>query len=111
MLCSEDGAVRFANSDTLQKYMAGDLPDSSVVSPEAALQECFFLGLRLNCGIDLSSMRTKFGEAAVNEFRDTITDLVTSGVLAAKGEIIRLTARGRLLSNEVFQRFISTPAL
>ena len=111
MLRSEDGAVRFANSDTLQKYMAGDLPDSSVVSPEAALQECFFLGLRLNCGIDLSSMRTKFGEAAVNEFRDTMTDLVTSGVLAAKGEIIRLTARGRLLSNEVFQRFISTPAL
>ena len=53
-----------------------------------------------------SEMRTKFGEAAVNEFRDTITDLVTSGVLAAKGEIIRLTARGRLLSNEVFAAFV-----
>jgi oxygen-independent coproporphyrinogen-3 oxidase len=111
MLRSEDGAVRFSNSDRLQKYMAGDLPNSSVVSSEAALQECFFLGLRLNCGIDLSSMRTRFGEASVNEFQDTITELMTSGMLAAEGEIIRLTARGRLLSNEVFERFISTPAL
>jgi coproporphyrinogen III oxidase-like Fe-S oxidoreductase len=33
---------------------------------------------------------------------------VELGLLEHEGELIRLTARGRLLSNEVFERFIVT---
>src|SRR5580658_988419 len=41
-------AVRFAASDTLEKYVAGSRSLKTLVSREAAFEESFFLGLRLN---------------------------------------------------------------
>src|SRR6266404_4696555 len=43
-------AIRFSNSDALEKYVAGAPRNITVVSAEAGLQEAFFLGLRLNRG-------------------------------------------------------------
>ena len=37
----------------------------------------------------------------------TIAELVSDGLLQQDGDFIRLTPRGRLLSNEVFERFIA----
>jgi len=42
-------------------------------------------------------------------FGETVRELESSGMLEREGDIVRLTAAGRLLSNEVFQRFISAP--
>jgi len=52
-------------------------------------------------------VREEFGRQAMSGFLPVIDDLVEVGLLVREGEVIRLTARGRLLSNEVFQRFIS----
>jgi oxygen-independent coproporphyrinogen-3 oxidase len=43
---------------------------------------------------------------AVNNARATMADLIEGGLMERAGESIRLTPRGRLLSNEVFERFI-----
>lgn len=110
MLRTEEGAVRLANPGALEKYVAGALSECDAVSPEAGLQETFFLGLRLNRGIDLSTVQREFGDTHVDRYRDTIIDLLATGMLVADKNMIRLTARGRLLSNEVFERFISIPA-
>ncbi|HTJ86734.1 MAG TPA: radical SAM family heme chaperone HemW, partial [Terriglobales bacterium] len=48
MLQSENRAVRFSNPDALEMYVAGEARESTIVSQDLALQEEFFLGLRLN---------------------------------------------------------------
>jgi oxygen-independent coproporphyrinogen III oxidase len=104
----EAEAVRFSTSDTLEKYMAGAPMQKTLVSRDAALEENFFLGLRLNRGVDLGELRARFGEKAVDEVRPIITEFIERGLIEPEGNCIRLTAQGRLLSNEVFQSFLTT---
>jgi oxygen-independent coproporphyrinogen III oxidase len=66
--------------------------------------------LRLNSGVDLESLRQEFC-ASVDKFAATIDGLVEEDLLIRSGENLRLTNRGRLLSNEVFQRFIGSKLL
>ena len=101
-------AVRFASPDSLEEYVAGAPLKRTAVSAQAALEEEFFLGLRLTRGVDLKEIARKFGEAAVEAFAGTISGCADLKLLERGGEVIRLTGRGRLLSNEVFERFIGT---
>jgi len=101
-------AVRFSTADSLEEYMAGKGRSQTAVDRQGALEETFFLGLRLSSGVDLQRVAADFGESAVSDRSQVLADLVQTGLLEQKGEIIRLTSRGRLLSNEVFQRFLAT---
>ena len=110
MLVSRNGdaeSVRLATTDDYDNFFVAADFKTSVVTPEQALEESFFLGLRLNCGVDFGRLRKKFGEAA-ERFGAPIEELVEDGLLIRSGENLRLTKRGRLLSNEVFGRFIGT---
>lgn len=108
LLCSAgEGAIRPANAYVLETYVAGSPLQTCPVSKEAALEERFFLGLRLNCGVDLIRIEKEFGHAAVESVRPTIEDLRRQGLLERCGDSIRLTDRGRLFSNEVFQAFLA----
>jgi oxygen-independent coproporphyrinogen-3 oxidase len=109
MLVSADadaGAVRFATSDALEQYIAGAPLTRTVVSRCSALEESFFLGLRLTGGVNLPELSATFGEPVVGNFRDTIAELVEAGLMLHDSGFIRLTARGRLVSNEVFEKFL-----
>jgi oxygen-independent coproporphyrinogen III oxidase len=103
-----DGAVRFSNPDALEAYAAGGHCEPGIVSQELALQEEFFLGLRLNRGVNLADLTARYG-GAMAAFHDSVSELLADGLLQKRDDFIRLTARGRLLSNEVFERFISVP--
>jgi oxygen-independent coproporphyrinogen-3 oxidase len=102
-------AVRFASTDSLEAYVAGGPPEKTPVSLNSALEETFFLGLRLNRGVDMKRVRAEFGGTAMETVSDAISDCVESGLLQRDGDVVRLTQRGRLLSNEVFERFILAP--
>jgi oxygen-independent coproporphyrinogen-3 oxidase len=103
--CSGEGAVRFSNPDVVEKYASGNENSKVAVDIAAALEETIFLGLRLNRGVDLESIAETFGRSAVENLADSIAQLVRDDLLEG-GRTIRLTSRGRLLSNEVFERFI-----
>jgi oxygen-independent coproporphyrinogen-3 oxidase len=114
-------AMRFATPDSLDAYMNRVPHTLTPVSAEAAVEESFFLGLRLNRGIDLEQLRTQIvhfsGEAdevahasttdPLGPWQSAIGQCVEDGLLEQQGTILRLTARGRLLSNEVFGRFLA----
>jgi oxygen-independent coproporphyrinogen-3 oxidase len=100
-------AVRFSSPDSLEQYVAGEEQKGNRVSLDAALEEKFFLGLRLNRGLNLSELAEEFGEKAVAASSGAIVELIAAGLLARQGEVIRLTSRGRLLSNDVFERFLA----
>ena len=133
-------AVRFATPDSLDAYMNRKPYTVTPVSAQAAIEESFFLGLRLNRGIDLERLRTEStlweghdfsrainaaGKTALaaqasrvsrQEFtpaatwESAIQQCVYDGLLEQEGANVRLTARGRLLSNEVFARFLTEEA-
>src|ERR1051326_6347739 len=64
MLTTTPGAVRFATADGLEGFTAGASPTVRRVDAREELEEELFLGLRLNRGIDLQSVRRRFGDAA-----------------------------------------------
>jgi oxygen-independent coproporphyrinogen-3 oxidase len=101
-------AVRFAAADSLEQYMSGAGLQRTAVSRRAALEESFFLGLRLAQGVSVQLFAAKFGGEAVESARAAIAEFVESGLMKQRGDMVFLTPRGRLLSNEVFERFIMT---
>ncbi len=113
-------AVRFATPDSLELYsLAGTAVEAraqqlkgslTFVDKRAAIEESFFLGLRMNRGISLDELRRDFGNDAIDSYGATIQELVEEGLLERSGDRISLTARGRLLSNEVFGRFLRDAA-
>jgi oxygen-independent coproporphyrinogen-3 oxidase len=104
---AENEAVRFSTPDSLEEYVAERPLKRTPITSHAALEETFFLGLRLNRGVDLEEVAAKFGGSAVAVFTETISEFVEGGLMDREDSWIRLTPRGRLLSNEVFERFIS----
>lgn len=110
MLISADpafDAVRLATADALEKYAAGSPLIRTPVSRASALEETFFLGLRLNRGFDLRDIAGIFGQPVLDGLRPAMAELVRDGLLQQSGDCIRLTSRGRLFSNEVFQSFLA----
>lgn len=108
-------AVRFATPDSLEGYSAANgvaaraeqlLASRTLVNAQAALEESFFLGLRLNRGVSLTALKAQFGDQAIGSCSAVIAELTQDGLLEEASERLRLTSRGRLLSNEVFARFL-----
>jgi oxygen-independent coproporphyrinogen-3 oxidase len=102
----ENEAVRFAPSDSLEQYMSGAPLQRTKVSQRAAFEESCFLGLRLIRGISMRDLAMNFGGDAIENARAAIAEFVQSGLMEQRGDFVCLTARGRLLSNEVFERFV-----
>ncbi|MGA8538259.1 MAG: radical SAM family heme chaperone HemW [Terriglobales bacterium] len=104
------GAIRFANPDSLDAYMNRAPHTVNLVSAQAAVEERFFLGLRLNRGVDLEQLRREFSldvsRGTVAAWESAIEQCLREGLLEQQGAALRLTGRGRLLSNEVFARFL-----
>ncbi len=104
-------AVRFSCAAALDEFLAGVALTRTEVSADEALEETFFLGLRLNRGVDLAEVEANFGADVRESLLSTIRELTAMNLLALGGSRVRLTATGRLLSNEVFERFVSIGAL
>jgi oxygen-independent coproporphyrinogen-3 oxidase len=104
--CKAGEAVRFTTADHLEKYVSGSPLQRTCVSRGSAVEECFFLGLRLNRGVNLREVAAGFGGQAVANARPVIADFIAGGLMEQSDDCVRLTKRGRLLSNEVFQRFL-----
>jgi putative oxygen-independent coproporphyrinogen III oxidase len=99
-------SVRWATTGEYDRFLAAAEEKASQVSREQALEERFFLGLRLNRGVDMARLRQDLGDSA-RKFDPQIEELVAAGLLDRSAGRLCLTPRGRLLSNEVFARFIS----
>ena len=103
--------LRATTPDDLKAYLAGPIaPETTWLPPERQHEEAWFLGLRMNEGVDVDALKHEFGPKMVAPATETVERLVGDGLLVADGARVRLTARGRLLSNEVFQDFLEPAA-
>jgi oxygen-independent coproporphyrinogen-3 oxidase len=122
MLLTEAGALRFANTSEMDAYLdkpesafrqvsqSVSEPDFDLIGVEQAFEESLFLGLRLNEGVDLLLLRGQFGEAMVRDAMPALLEVQEAGLLELEADRVRLTARGRMVSNEVFSRLLVTSA-
>jgi oxygen-independent coproporphyrinogen-3 oxidase len=121
MLPTGTGAVRFANTSDLDEYLGSAAPtpfrllesasppaapEFDIIGHDEAFEESLFLGLRLNEGIDLNRLRNQFGDALLDDSMPAFLEARDAGLLELNSDSMRLTAHGRLVSNEVFSRLL-----
>ena len=69
------------------------------------MAETMMLGLRLDTGISVPEFEARFGTSPLDVYRKELDELLPTGLVETVNGSIRLTDRGRFLSNEVFVRF------
>ena len=112
---SFDGRFRFANVNEIEEYCrrveSGVSPvvRCSEMTEKQALEETFFLGLRLAKGIDLRRVAADFKDTATGflaEREKALEEFRSGGLLDIDSSRLRLTGKGMLLSNEVLELFV-----
>ncbi|MGM7721061.1 radical SAM family heme chaperone HemW [Metabacillus sp. Hm71] len=104
--------VRTSNIGPIKKYIErikqkGEAFHSQItISKEEAMEEEMFLGLRKTTGISKEKFYKKFGVQVDHIFSSPIDKLVDLDLIINDENGIRLTHKGKLLGNEVFQEFI-----
>jgi oxygen-independent coproporphyrinogen III oxidase len=107
-LYGEQGLLRATTTDDLKAYLVGpQSAETTWLSTAQQHEEAWFLGLRLNAGVNLAELEQEFGRDLVRPAIETAERLAADGLLDFDGETARLAARGRLLSNDVFQEFLA----
>jgi len=103
--------LRWTTSDDLGAFLEGPEPvETAWLSPARQHEEAWFLGLRMNAGVDIAAVEQEFDRETVAPALDTVRQLAESGLVTTDGKTVRLTAQGQLLSNDVFQEFLETAA-
>jgi oxygen-independent coproporphyrinogen-3 oxidase len=103
---------RWKNISSPERYMQslanGSLPVEEVsgVSMNEAMTEWIFLGLRMLDGIDTDSFQHEFGTSIGEVYANELTELQKAGLLEWKGDRLRLTRDGLIVSNQVFMKFV-----
>ena len=81
-------------------------PEVERIGAERGFEEAMFLGLRMNVGVDLQAIHAEFGTELMQGAVAALSDVEEAGLVVREGSRVRLTARGRMVSNEVFSRLL-----
>ncbi|MTH52485.1 oxygen-independent coproporphyrinogen III oxidase [Bacillus mangrovi] len=104
--------MREVNAGPLKKYMTlieetrSPVLSRHEVTEAERMEEELFLGLRKAEGVSKNRFKKKFSRELHNVFGLPVQEQKAKGLLEEDGESIYLSARGKLLGNEVFQSFI-----
>jgi oxygen-independent coproporphyrinogen-3 oxidase len=100
---SFDGHLRWQNVESAPDYVARfrdhASPRLDATTPDPG-EEKFFVGLRLSGGVDANVEDWRRFGPAFERF-------LSLGVMERNGSRLRLTPRGMMVSNEIFQEFLS----
>lgn len=97
---SFDGATRWQNVETAREYVERSPHLRAGQTTPDPIEEKFFVGLRLTEGVEPSA-------AEWRRFGATFERFVSGGIMENRAGRLRLTPRGIMISNEVFQEFLT----
>jgi oxygen-independent coproporphyrinogen-3 oxidase len=97
----DDGTI-----DTSHALPGAAIAESEPIEREVEMAETAMLGLRLSEGVDLRRFAARFGIAFEAVFGARLAEVTSLGLAEYGDGRLRLTERGRLLGNEVFERVL-----
>jgi oxygen-independent coproporphyrinogen III oxidase len=106
--------VRWKNLSSTEEYISavacrGPLgAERRELSAGERFEEAVFMGLRLTAGIDLRTVKQRYGVDVWAEFGGELQPFVDQRLLIYDGDRLRLTRAGMLLAHEVMTVFISS---
>ena len=104
--------IRFWNYKDIDRYSSiinqGELPveGQEKISRDEDMWETIFLALRLNEGLDLTGFEGKYGVDFQSRYGNTLNKLMDQRLILIEAGRLKLTERGRDLSNSVFIEFM-----
>ena len=107
---------RFWNASNIQVYTS-DIQSGStehknnhfeILTQPQSLTDFCHTSLRLNSGLSESALQAKFGPGIVQQIQEISKPLIDRKILSKINSVYTLTAEGRLISNQVFEKFLFT---
>ncbi len=75
-----DLVLRSSTTDDLNAYLSSPAaPEITWLAPARQHEEAWFLGLRMNAGVDVAALRAEFGREMVEPAMQTVERLVNEG--------------------------------
>ncbi|HJZ49820.1 MAG TPA: coproporphyrinogen III oxidase family protein, partial [Roseiflexaceae bacterium] len=92
----------------ISRVRSGGSPiaEANELSQRDLYAETMFMGLRLNAGVSYAHFRDRCGVELDAVYSQTLGELAELGLLERDDRGVRLTERGRILGNQVFERFV-----
>lgn len=94
--------------DYIGAVAAGRLPTAEVtaLTPHDLRAETMMMGMRLNAGVGEAHFAARCGLTLDAAYGEALAELAGQGLVERAGGRVRLTPRGRMLGNRVFERFV-----
>ncbi len=86
------------------------IASSEPIGEALSIADTLILGLRLCDGVDVAAFAARYGRTVTDVHGGLIDEFLGHGLLELTDTHLRLTSRGRLLSNELFLRLLPQPA-
>jgi oxygen-independent coproporphyrinogen-3 oxidase len=102
----DESAAAMADGRGAMKHVIG----AEQITEMLSIADTLILGLRLNDGVDLAAFRARYGRDVDDVHRGLLDEFEAYGIIERTASHLRLTRRGRLLSNELFQRLLPETA-
>ena len=101
-------STRFSNDESIERYIL-DFKNKKInetQNHEMKKKEYMLLGLRKIEGIKISEFKKKFIDNPIYIYRESLSKLVTEGLIEIDTDTIKLTNRGIDLANLVWEEFV-----
>jgi coproporphyrinogen III oxidase-like Fe-S oxidoreductase len=84
----------------------GAVVESEAIARELEMSETAIVGLRLAQGVHRGDFASRFGHDFEAVFGKRLEEVRSAGLVEESDDWVRLTERGKLLGNEVFERLL-----
>ncbi len=79
---------------------------SEPYEPDRRAAEHLFTGLRRAAGVSLEDVEKRYGVSVMDRYGEKLQPFVDLGLVRVSGDVLQLTEKGFLVSNEIFQVFL-----
>ncbi len=80
--------------------------ESEKLSVEASFRESVVMGLRMNRGVSLKELNSRYSIDLKEHYGDTLTRLISLSLLLLKGGRLRITDKGRFFANTIMSELV-----
>ena len=107
------GNIRYSNLCDLNEYHEmiekneKPIDNKEILSKQDSIEEKIFMGLRMNEGIKFDDFKNKFDINFLEVYKNQLRDLSEKRLISINEESMRLTQKGREISNSVFIEFMN----